>query len=443
MTIMRHVRSLALYGLGMAGFLAALMPVRAHWGWTVEPAYSRPEVLRYEAFSPDLPVKARHVTIGSCETAIPIVANDTTAPDLPTRAMPAAWLGNVLNYLLRTAYQPDDSDRFFDLSVPNTYFPEHTNLLLHALRVPNLKTVIYVNGVSLNHRVNPDTTLELVATLERLEQDYPAAAASIRAYKDLHLARPEFAAGVSRRGENWRALIDPVTLTLQAPGAATVEQELKPPADADRQRLMQYWMAEGKKLVLAVTQGPSVVVQRLMAPLGVDSRHRNAETVRELNWAAAHDDLSRLDVQVDRLTEQDFLDGPQRDFHHKWMVMLADLVAARGAHLVIYAQPMVSLSRDDYERGFKPHYVDRARQWLAGRDVTFVDHTVDHDLTVADFTLYCPGGACANGVHSNGYWANILGRIKQGRRLIEALRQERLLDVSPQPHPQTWKDPAG
>jgi hypothetical protein len=426
------LRSIALFGVGLAACLAALAPLQRQWSWTQEPAYPRSDLMRYEAFSPDLPVRARHVTIGSCETAIPIVANDLDSPGIPTRAMAPAWLGSMLNFVLHGGYRGGDDVGFYDLSVPNTLFAEHTNLLWHALRIPDLETVLYVNGVSLYHLANPETTLELVATLEALERDYPAASASVRAYLSLHLQRPEYMEGISRWGADWRRFIDPATMTFRGPGAATVDLDMKPKAEADWRAQLQYRLANAKKIGLALTEGPSLLLRRVFTALGVDERRRATETIRELNWAAQHRDRPGLKIHVAELSSLLFLDDDQAEFHRRWLVMAADLVETRGARLIVYAQPMINLTPDQYQQNFKTHYVNRAAQWLADSRTMHIDHTIAHDLAATDFTLYCQDSAkCSPDVQSNGYWANMIGRYKQARLLIEELRRLGVLDVQP------------
>ncbi|MBX9634938.1 MAG: hypothetical protein K2X44_08145 [Magnetospirillum sp.] len=423
-----------------AGCLLATLPATLV-PQSENPSYVRSERLNYEAFSPLGPAH-RHLVIGSCEVAIPTVANDLDKPGAPARNVTTAWFGNIANFVLRNEYKGAGQSAFYDFSAPNTDMAQHTALLYQALQVPGLQSVLYVNGLSLGHAVPPDETLEVVAVLEALERDYPVAADSVRAYRALQMARPAFAEGERRFGADWRSHIRPVTATFEAPGAVTLDlNERAPPPGADWKALVQFNLVAAKKLAVTLAGGPVSLANLALSQLGFDQRRRDEDVRKELAWAGRFYDRPQNHGPIKPMRGSKYLDE-EEEFNHRWLVMAAELLKAKGARLVIYGQPMLVLPRDEYRDGFTPRYVDRAAQWLAAYDPVIIDQTWAHDLTNRDFAIHCPADKpeCVAGeFQQNGYYPTIIGRYKQVHLLIDAMRERGLLQADHRSGRPAWR----
>jgi len=424
--------SIARMAIGFGLMAAVTAGASASFSYTQAPAsYARQDMLRAEAFSPWTGPAHRHVIIGSCEVSLPIVANDMDKPGIPPRNEVSAWLGNVLNFVLRNGYDDQGRDGFYDVSAPNTNLTHQAQLLYYASRVPGLSSIIFVNGLGLETDVGPDDALEAVAALERMADDLPAAAPAIQAFAETLRTGTAFQEG-ERLHPHWRASLDPVTATIEAPWSQALSaQEQRLPANADWRARIQRELVRTKAVVNAVLGGSARLAHLALTPTGFETRRRDEALRRELDWAKTMTDRPGYRAVVERIDNPAYLDGPEQRAQRLWLEMLAAVAEAKHARLVIYAQPMLAVPPDAYAAEFRPHYMDRVRQWLAPYHPVIIDHTLDHDLGLRDFALTCPAGtgACTAGPFvATGYNANIIGRYRQARLLLEALREAKVLD---------------
>lgn len=432
------IRALLWIAAGAVACLVLTFPLVLAFSYTQAPSsYARRDLLRQEAFSPLLPLDRRHVIIGSCEVSLPIVGNDFDQPGAPQRSTRTAWLGNVASFVLHGEYSGGERDAFFDISAPNTVMAHHTVQLYYAARVPNLSSIIYVNGLGLGHDLSEDDTLELVGALELMERELPQAAPQIRAYRDLQTAREAFRSA-ERRHPDWRAAMNPQTLTLDADWADTLARhEDSPPPTADLRSKVQFYLAAMKTTAVRLLGGPATAVRVALEPTGFDARRRAAEIRTELEWS---DRMARRPDHhgaVTPLKGATYLDNDRSEFHRRWFDLLDAVAKARNARLVIYAQPMLAVRPDEHRSEFVPHYMERIAEWLVASRPVMIDHTVAHDLDQADFALSCPPDKpnCGTGEYvATGYHANLMGRHKQARLLVEALRTQGVLaQLQPRP----------
>lgn len=422
-----HVRMV----IGFSVMAAVTAMVSLPFSHTQAPAsYGRGDMLDTELFSPWTGPARRHVIIGSCEISLPIVANDMDKPGVPPRNETSAWLGNILNFLMHNAYRGGGEDGFFDLSAPNTGLPHHAQFLWYATRVPGLSSIIYVNGLSLSTEAGPDDTLEVVAALERMEADLPQAAPAIRAYGDT-LRQSKAFLEAERLHPDWRNALAPHTATLEASWADTLnKRETQVMGGSSLSARFQYFLAQAKAKLNLALGGSARLLRLSLVALGAEPARRDEGVRRELDWAKGMTGRADYDAQVKPQGKNLYLDGPEQELQRRWLEMLAAVAEARGVRLVIYGQPMLGLSPAVHAAWFRPHYMERAREWLAPWKPAFIDHTVDHDLAIRDFALSCPADkpdCTAAPFEVNGYNTNIVGRFRQGRLLIEALRQDGIL----------------
>jgi hypothetical protein len=415
---------------GIVLAVLASLPLSRLFGYSPAPFYDRTLLGRYELFSPFTGVRHKFIIIGSCEVSIPVFANDVADPHLAPRTGADAWLGNVANDVLQADEKGAGDAAFYDVAAPNTNLPHHIALLREALKADHVDAVLYVNGLGLSHTTTPADALETEAVLEALAREYPAASGAIESYGRLFRASEPYRQGEARYGPDWRRFVDPRTLTFEAPGADTLNATFsRPPADGVRATL-QFYGTELRRVLREEIGGGAFALRQAADALGGFTREQRSDTLRrDLAWADAQ--VLPGDPVVTRHEDDVYLDGPERDLNHAWFLMLAELVKARGARLVIYAQPMLAVPPADYRAKFVPHYIDRLKEWLAPYAPVFIDHTIAHDLTAADFVAECPDGNCSHGLVSSGYWANLPGRVKQARLLIRDLVADKLIDASP------------
>lgn len=412
-----------------SGVLAGIM---AAWGlsigftYTQAPSYDRGKISRYELYSPFLRKVRKHIVIGSCEVSLPMLANNVSDPTLAPRGGGEAWLGNVVNYVLRNELG-DVEDEFFDISAPNSNLGHHATYLYHALKAENLASVIYVNGLGLTHNISPGDALEVMAVVESFERDFPEAAPEIKNYKRLFQETAYFHEGEEKYGKDWRMLIDPQSLTLSVATPDTLNATfVMPPKEGIRARA-QFYGTWFKERINALTGGPAYAARWLADGLfGFTALQRDESIRRSYDWAITQN--SPATIRFMRLQENNYLDGEESDLQRAWFKMMAAVVRAKGARLVIYAQPMLTIPPGDHRDKFRPRYIDRLAGWLAPYDPIFVDHTVDHDLAQDDFVFECEEGQCTSDtLFSSGYWANLPGRMKQARLLAAAMSGNGLL----------------
>lgn len=418
-----------LVGIFCAGAIALWLS--PHFSYLQAPSYAREKIGRYELYSPLIGETRKHVVIGSCEVSLPMLANDIADPAFASRNGAEAWLGNVVNYVLRNDLG-DTKDAFFDISAPNTILGHHAIYLYHALKAENLKSILYMGGVGLSHAMSPGDALEAMAVAESFERTFPAAKIEIENYKQIFRETPSFREGEKKYGADWRRWIDSKTLTLTAPNSDTINATFTAPPKDGLSAKAQFYGTQIKERINTIVSGPAYAIRWLLdRTFGIVNLQRDAGIRHSYEWAKAQDFPSG--VRFARIDSGDFLDGEENTLHRAWFEMVAAIVKAKGARLVIYSQPMLTITPGDHRNKFKPKYSDRLAGWLAPYDPIIIDHTVDHDLAQSDFIFECKDKKCVPGnMYSPGYWANLPGRIKQARLLASAMRDKGLLAIPPE-----------
>lgn len=387
---------------------------------------------RYEAYRPLDDEVRKHIVVGSCDISLPLIGNDLRLPDRPSKTGRPAWYGNVLNAVLRNEYTAAGKLAFFDISGPNTVMSHHTLYLYHALKTKNLKTILYVNGLGVGHfgQLDERQALELMAVLEALRVAYPGARTEIGAYLSLVAGSTPYKRGVEHYGTAWRQLIDPETKVFKVPyGDARPFLARARSTAAHLKAVLAIWLAGI----------PEVMIEPLQDLFGFRDRTRDLAVREGLKWLEQFYGRPENQAPVRNIAESDFLlSAETRNANIVWLRMVAALAREKKAKLVFYIQPMLAILPSTYREHFRPGYSETIRKWLADENVVVIDQTIAHPLTQQDFVQECQGGVCK----TVGYYANLMGRIKQARLLIDAMIAKGLIEAKPTTG-HVWRDETG
>jgi len=417
-------------------FVAFLLFTPPYSNW---PSYDRAEIARYRAFSPALADQEKHILIGSCEVAIPIVANNLDVPGYEARLDQSAWLGNIMSFLVTNRYGREVKAAFYEMAAPSTELPHHLLFFYNALKVPNLRSVIYVGGLSVSHTgLTTEDALELVAVLDSFARDYPGSMPYVRIYRDYVVKGDAYKAGLAKYGAGWRNLLDPETLSFPARGVDVISAAGSPRGRQDIQ-------VRFKKFLRWIFGSPAETArQALDAVTDFSAKVRDWKVRSILDWAARF--YGRPDNYVYFETAKGnppYLAGDDAELNRAYMLIMAEVARAKGIKLVLYAQPMLYFTPEYYRTKFRRNYTDVLSRWLAGYDVAIIDHTLDHDLNQQDFYFNlrpCEDGGCVGGRKvANGYWANVIGRYKQGQLLLGSLVEHGVLAGKTRRKRPAWK----
>ena len=420
--------ALELKWLAAGGILAFIvtLPVVYRFGYSQVPFFNyEPErLVDYEAFAPRLRDDAKHVIVGSCELALPIVGYDKSASVSPLRSSRHAWLGNILNFSLRNEYQVSENDSFYDMEAPGTEISAQTLYLYRALQVPNLKTLIYANGYGLSHfsDLTVDTAIELAAVLERMANEYPTATVHALAYKAALEKSEVFKKALAEYGEDWRRLIDPSTMTVR-------RGSLPPLGDIWKDRRL--YLANGKRAIEHWFGGPArLFVEVADGLFGFRARQRDQMVVKELEWASRFYAGSAGNVRIQMVEPKELISKKQVDLTKTWFLMLAEITKAKGVKLAIYAWPTLVVSPENHEKYFQPGYTKVLADWFRSYDVDIIDHSVKHQLNQQDYVYHCGAEPCLEDTapRTSGVFTSVIGRLRQSRMLIDDLIARGIVD---------------
>ena len=391
----------------------------------------RADLPRYEAYAPLNARESKHFVIGSCEISLPHIGNDLSDPNRRARLGASAWFGNVASSVMRNEYAAREEVTFYDVSAPNTTMGDHTLFLFHALQAPNVKSVIYINGLGIGHSKSfePWRALEVMAVLEELVARYPGAGSEIVSYQRLLAKAPTYRKAVERYGRDWRNLIEPETFVFL--GKTNVGPPLFSKAGA------QLLASKMKQVLGGYLSGlTEALLYSLEVVADMRTRARDLVLRENLDWVAAQYGRPEHEAPVTVQRGGNYLLNPETEEENRvWLRMTAAIIREHGAKLVIYAQPMLTILPEDYRRSFRPKYVETIRGWLTSYDPVIIDHTTEHPLTQQDFLQTCDKGECK----STGFYVNLVGRLKQTRLLINAMIDAGLIDAGKRTDSVFWR----
>jgi len=393
--------------------------------------YDRKTLTGYEVFSPRLKNQQKHIIVGSCEVSLPFVANDLNSPSKTARADGTAWFGNVLNFLSRNDFSTQAQIGFYDISAPGYGMAGHLPFIHQALNASNLRSLIYVNGISVGHYegLKEQDILEIVSVLENWKSQYPRARPYIEVYLKGLYRSEEYKKAAAKFGTEWRKLVDPVSMTLKVSGKGNrvSAYALLFPSTSSADRHVA--LADLKRRLSNLFIGPAKFFLWVLDSTGnFRILKRNKELRQSLDWAGEFYGRADNEAPVTFINEQKYLKNQDQYKSELWFKILGEVTSSKGVQLVLYQQPMISIPPKEYQNNFKPNYVDTAKRWLEEYDPIIIDHTVNHNLTQQDFIFTCNSGDCLDQNRSStGFYANIFGRVKQGRLLLDSLIENNVL----------------
>jgi hypothetical protein len=419
--------------LGMVMLHLALIGAGFFGGYRITTAWELP-VGPLSRYTPDLTIFGdgpKHIIhAGGCFTVTADAYYDQIKGVLGHRL---AKMPYALNFLIRNDYTSQASDRFFMYGIEDEDTSSHLINLYHALQLPNVKSIVYVNvpGGLLTF-TKPRRLPATLSVVDAIAREYPAAAPYAQRYRKALLASraywviannvtsefkelklpPEFRETVSRPGHS-DLMVSRVGSLLHLEG---------------RRRTFDPWLHNAAQ---------AMIWYRSAVPLALTSDDTDDFKMRVVLERARKTYLDEYGfsqpLRPAIAPENYWIAAGGDEGWGNFLRMIGEMTRARGVRLVYYVPPHVNLTSQDYAESFKPQFVDRVAEILqAYPNAVLVDQAVNHDLNTADLS-WREG-------HKSGYNINAIGQLKRSDLLLQAMASASILDL---PRRETGTPPAG
>ena len=380
------------------------------------PLFRRQQLPASTLFDPARAAQPKHAFVGASYMINAWIKNDLDTPGWPSLEDPGSSYAATARLAAQREFDAPGQG-FYDLGRLGAGFLEHLWYLNQGLRAANLKTVVYATGhTNMTHFADTPWTdverscLETAYILGQWRVRYPSAAQAIDAYDALLKASPAYAAALARFGADWRSRLDEAQVFLN-------DRPLQSLVNAATNR-------NANRSAAGVRGNPHLAVNKpaelrdaliwkasLLSRFGSDSRQRR--TLSLLDQAGAILGDPRLDAPVKLNPSVDPFAGPEAEASRAWARMVGEVLRAAGVTLVWFFPPEVSVTPADYERYYRPGFVDAVRAIIVPMGHMVSDHVVDHGLNQREFVMETDSPP-----HQTGYKPGSVGKLKAVRLLL-------------------------
>ena len=328
------------------------------------------------------------------------------------------YFGQVLNHILKTEYTTDV--RFYDTGRSGTSSWDHLWFLYHFKDAPGAAGIIYSNGYTAISGLYKEELLSrnlvTMYVLERLLEEYPQLNPQIDTLIQYFERRKPFKAAVELYGEDWRDLIDPVTLLFYYP-------------DAKRNVVFTFkeWPQPVRDIFLFVPYVRDLVIRLFMD----FSLERDAEWEQETRQQFT-DALSEYGKKIHdypNIISLSSAPKKNRKVIAAFYELLAGITKKEELDLIFYDPPSYEISPYQYWSVLKPNFLDIRKKQFSSEDydhVKFIDHIFLDNMNQYD-PYYRARSAC-EGDCKKGHNVGLIGNVKRSRALLNSFTELDLLE---------------